>query len=74
MSHLTEALDALEVEPTGFFEAASRITEAYCIEHNLPCVRLHTHDELADAFTEVRLAYQALYGQPAPAEACTDVE
>ena len=58
----------------NLFEQASKITEAYCIERNIPCKRLYTHDELADAFDQVRAASQTLYGQPAPAEACTDVK
>lgn len=51
----------------------SKITEAYCVEHNLPCKRFYTQEELAEALQAVRAAHAALYGQPVPAEACTEV-
>ena len=71
---LKDALDALrESEPGTVFDIAARITEAYCIEHNIPCKRLFTHDELADAFQEVRRAERTLYCQPIAAEPCTDL-
>ena len=57
----------------NLFDEASKITEAYCIEHNLPCKRQYTHEQLADAIDKVREASRALYGQPSPAEACTDL-
>jgi hypothetical protein len=70
---LIDTLNALlEDHPMKLFEEASKITEAYCIEHNLPCRRLWTHEELADAFEQVRQAHAYLYGPPAPAEAVTD--
>ena len=71
---LKDALDGLrESEPGTVFDIAARITEAYCIEHNLPCKRRFTHDELQDAFAAVREAHRALYVAPVPAEACSDV-
>jgi hypothetical protein len=72
---LLEALEQLlEDHPMDLFAQASKITEAYCIEHNIACKRLYTHEELADAFELVRAAHRSLYGQPAPAEACTDTD
>lgn len=56
-----------------FFAIASKITEAYCIEHNLPCKRQYTHEELEDAFEQVRAAELGVYLPSAPAEACTDL-
>lgn len=60
-----------------FFDEVSKITEAYCIEHNLPCKRRYTHDELADAFEAVKAAATGVNpfdGTPlCPAEACTDL-
>lgn len=38
-----------------------KIQEAYCIEHNIPCKRRYTHEELQDAFVEVRAAHATLY-------------
>jgi hypothetical protein len=71
---LIAGLDQLkEDEPMNFFVEASKVLEAYCIEHNLPCDRHYTHDQLEDAIQAVRQAHQQLYGQPAPAEACTDL-
>ena len=74
MKQLLGALDILkEQDPMNFFEQASKITEAYCVEHNLPCKRRYKHDELLEAFQAVRDAHRALYVAPAPAEACSDV-
>lgn len=50
-----------------------KIQEAYCIEHNIPCRRRYTHEELQDAFVQVRAAHATLYGQPIAAEAVTDL-
>ena len=73
MSLLSELAALNEADPMNLFEEVSKITEAYCIEHNLPCKRRFTHDELQDAFAAVREAHRALYVAPAPAEACTDL-
>jgi len=48
-------------------ELADLMTEAYCIEHNLPRKRRYTHDELAAAIQALREAHRQLYGPPAPA-------
>ena len=77
MSILTELAALNEADPMNLFDDVCKITEAYCIEHNLPCKRRFTHDELQDAFAAVREAHATLnpfYDVPlCPAEACTDV-
>ena len=73
MSLIAELNQLKEADPMNLFDEASKITEAYCIEHNLPCKRQYTHEQLADAIDKVREASKVLYGPPAPAEACTDL-
>jgi len=74
MTLLSELNTLRESDPMNLFAEVSKVTEAYCIEHNIPCRRQYTHDELADAFEEVRAAaVEILLLAPAPAEACTDL-
>jgi len=57
----------------NLFEQASKITEAYCIERNIRAsgsTRM-TSSRMHSTGTS---GQPDLYGQPAPAEACTDVK
>jgi len=74
MNELLKALETLNDGRMDLGDYVQRLTEAYCIEHNLPCKRHYTHEQLAGALEDVRSAHQQLYGPPTPAEACTDLE
>lgn len=51
----------------------AKLTEAYCIENNLPIKRRFTHSELEESIDQVRHAGAMLYGLPVAAEACTEL-
>jgi hypothetical protein len=56
-----EALMLLDIE-----REAKMLTEAYCIERNLPIVRRFTHAELEPYFAKVRQAAAQLREPPYP--------
>lgn len=59
------------MKPIQFLLA--KITEAYCVENNIPIKRQFTHEELEASIEQIRQADRFLYGQPPAAEACTDL-
>jgi len=59
------------VKPIQFLLA--KITEAYCVENNIPIKRQFTHEELEASIEQIRHADKLLYGQPPAAEPCTDL-
>lgn len=50
----------------SLFDEVAKITEAYCIEHNLPCTRRYSHEELAPYIAWVRAIYSQLYAASVP--------